>query len=493
MALPEVPLWINGERRSASDHGTFDVRNPLTKEVVVKSASATSQDCKAAVEAAQKALDSWEHTHGVKKRAVFIKAAELLQTDKYKQKIAKLLREETAAADSWVTVSITGSYTWILETAGLCTQIKGETYPSVTGPGGHVLVQRRAHGVILSIAPWNAPINLSFRAILIPLACGNTVVLKSSEFSPASQEIVVELMHEAGLPPGVLNYVSMSRETSPALTTELIGHPFVRHVNFTGSDRVGRLIAQEAAKYLKPCVFELGGKAPAVVLEDADIEAAARCIADGALANSGQVCMSTERVIVQRGAVSSLLPALQKHFQRIRAGDTYAQSGGGARIPPLINEGSAESVLNLLREAQGEGAEILVGDLKRDGAVLNPHIVSGIRPGMRAFDRESFGPVVGVTTVDTVEEAVELANTTDYSLTASVWTRDIVRGLEVAPRIRAGLVSINGSTYHGEPGWVHAGLGGATGYGKFDIENFTYKRAIVVHPAQGTYPLVDNP
>ncbi|KAL5476695.1 hypothetical protein ACEPAI_2881 [Sanghuangporus weigelae] len=490
MAPDIVPLWINGQRRPASDGGTFEVRNPLTKDVVITSASATSQDCKDAAEAAGRAFDAWERTPAAQKRAILIKAAELIQTDKYKDKITKALWDETAASKELVMINIRGGHVNLLESASLASQVKGTSFPSSNAPGGHVIVQRRAYGAILSIAPWNAPITLSIRAIAVPLICGNTVVLKSSEYSPWCQEIVVELMHEAGIPPGVLNFISMSREASPTLISELIGNPIIRHVNFTGSDRVGRIIAGEAAKYLKPCVFELGGKAPAVVLDDADTEAAARSITYGALLGSGQICMSTERVIVQRGAASALLPALQKYFASIRAGDINSDSS--ARISSLINEGAAESVLNLMKEAKEAGAEVLLGDLKRDGAVVQPHVLSGIKPGMRAFDRESFGPLVGVVTVDTIDEAIELANATDYSLTASLWTRDVNRALDVSSCIRAGMVSVNGTTFHTETQIGHAGLGGATGYGRFDIQHFTVERAIVIHHEQAKYPIVDS-
>ncbi|KAL5498738.1 hypothetical protein ACEPAH_2093 [Sanghuangporus vaninii] len=489
MASEAVSLWINGQRRLASDRSTFEVRNPLSKKVVAISASATSQDCKDAAEAAGKAFDAWERTPASQKRTIFIEASELILTDKYKQKFAKALWDETAASNEMLGLNILAGQALFLDAASQATQVKGMSFPSGASPGGHVIVQKRAHGAILSIVPWNAPVALLIRAIAIPLICGNTIVVKSSEFSPWSQEIVIELMHEAGIPPGVLNYVSVSRETSPVLTAELIGNPVIRHVNFTGSDRIGKIIAGEAAKYLKPCVLELGGKAPAVVLDDADVDLAARSITFGCLLGSGQVCMSTERVIVQRSVASTLIPALQKHFASIRAGNIHTDPS--TKISPLINDGAAESVLTLLSDAQKEGAEVIVGDLKRDGAVLQPHVLSGIRPGMKAFDRESFGPVIGITTVDTVDEAVELANATDYSLTASVWTRDINRALNVGARIRAGTVAVNGSTTHSEVEIGAAGLGGATGYGKFDIQHFTVERAIVVHPERATYPIVD--
>ncbi|PAV19094.1 aldehyde dehydrogenase [Pyrrhoderma noxium] len=489
-----VPLWIDGKPRLSSDGGTFDVINPLNKEKASISASASLQDCKEAVEAAGRAFPTWEKHPAALKRDIFFKAVKLLQSEKYTLKIAEALRDETASIEQWTNINIVGSRNQLMEAASLATSIKGESFPSSSAIGGQVFVQRIPHGAVLAIAPWNAPISLSFRAIAIPLICGNTVVLKSSEYSPRAQEIVVEIMHEAGIPPGVLNYISMSRQDSPRLTAELIGNPIIRHINFTGSDRVGRIIAAEAAKYLKPCVFELGGKAPAVVLDDADTDAAARSIAQGALLHSGQICMSTERVIVQRNASETLIPKLKSLFERIRAGDTRlnAQSNNKVRLSALFSEASAENVLSMLDEAQKDGAELLVGDMKRDGAVVQPHLLKGVRPGMRIWERESFGPLVGISVVDTVDEAIELANATDYSLSAAVWTKDVNLALNVASRVRAGCKSVNGSTFHSEVGLGHAGLGGATGYGRFDIDNFTVKTMICIHPPQAAYPLVDD-
>ncbi|KAJ7253726.1 aldehyde dehydrogenase domain-containing protein [Mycena haematopus] len=248
-------------------------------------------------------------------------------------------------------------------------------------------MKMRAMGVIFGIAPWNAPFGLTLRAIAVPLMCGNTVVIKSSEYSPRTQALAGQLFHEAGFPSGVLNYISMSRESSPELTAQIIAHPLVRKINFTGSDRVGRIIATEAAQHLKPTVLELGGKAPAVVLNDASIPDAANAIVWGAMLHSGQICMSTERVIVQRLAFPALIAQIKTLAASLTAGDS-----GDAKLRPLFSEGSAANVLGMLSEAKDAGAEVLLGDLGRDGAVVRPHLVAGVGPGMRLWERESFGP-----------------------------------------------------------------------------------------------------
>ncbi|KAH9944794.1 Aldehyde/histidinol dehydrogenase [Amylocystis lapponica] len=498
MTIPFTPLVIDGQDRHASTGKAFEVRNPHSGDVVGLAASASSEDCKDAVDAAARAFCTWEHVSISTRRAVFLKAASLLATERYAQKVKAALQEETAAVDSMVAFNLEQSTPSLAHIAGLVAQLKGETFPSDV-PGGLVIAQRRACGVIFAIAPWNAPIYLTIRAVAIPIICGNTAVLKCSELSPRSQAIVVELLHEAGLPNGVLNFVAMPREDAPLRVAEIIAHPAVRRINvsspraahpdpsartlltahpqFTGSDTTGRLIAAEAAKHLKPCIFELGGKSPVIVLDDADVPRAARAIAHAVLMHSGQICMSTERVLVQRGAAPALAAALEAALGAARAG------GPGAALSALVTPAAAANVAAMVAEARAAGARVVLGDGKADSAVVQPHLVAGVVPGMRMWERESFGPVVVLVEVASVDEAVELANATEYSLAAALWTQNVHTALDVAARIRAGCTSINGPTIHLELGRGLVGLGGASGYGHFDIDSFTDVRMVVVHPA----------
>lgn len=485
---PFTPLIINGQQVPSSTNATFDVRNSFSGKVVGQSASASSEDCKAAVEAAATAFKTWEHTTFEERRAIFLKAADIVSTSAFKDKVVQAVREETASTESW------GVFNWavaagLLRTYADCVnQLVGQTLPSAVS-GGKLETQRKAIGVVLAIAPWNAPFVLALRAVGIPLICGNTVVLKSSEYSPRTIALVVELLQEAGLPNGVLNFVSMSRETAPTLTAELIAHPLVRKINFTGSDRIGRIIAVEAAKHLKPCVLELGGKAPVIVLDDADIPQAAQAITWGSMLHSGQICMSTERVIVQKGVSAALISAVEDLCKTLKAGD--GATGSTAKLSALFTEGSAENVLGLVREAVSSGAELLLGNLQREGAVVQPHLVKGVNPGMRLWHTETFGPVVVFAEVDTIDEAIDLANASDYdySLTSSVWTSNIYSAQTVVARLRAGYININGATIHSEPLAGLRGIGGGSGYGNFDVENFTNLCVVVTHPLGREYRL----
>ncbi|KAI0919057.1 hypothetical protein AcW1_003468 [Taiwanofungus camphoratus] len=483
MSTPFAPLYIDGQERAASTHATFTVRNPYTKAVVTLAASASSQDCKDAVEAAVRAFGIWEHTPFSTRRKYFLKAADLLSTERFKEKVHTAIQDETAAGASVADFNLYLADEALHEAASLVTQLRGETFPSMV-PGGQVIAQRRAQGVIFSIAPWNAPIILTVRAMAIPIICGNTVVLKSSEVSPRVQGVIAELFHEVGLPKGVLNFIHTSKEDAPARTAELIAHPAVRKITFTGSDCIGKLIAAEAARYLKPCVFELGGKAPVLVLEDSDIAHAARAITSSALVHSGQICMSTERVIVQRKVAPALTSALTMHFSKMKAG------GPEKTLSALFTQTSAENLVSMLNEAIQLGAKLLLGDGKNEGAVVQPHIVTGVKPGMRLWERESFGPVIVLAEVDTIDEVIDLANDTEYSLTAAVWTKDINAAMDVAMRIRSGCVNVNGPTVHVEAAREHQGLGGATGYGSFNVDNFTDVRMIIIHPSNPPpYPI----
>ncbi|KAF7329346.1 Aldedh domain-containing protein [Mycena kentingensis (nom. inval.)] len=479
---PCTPLFIDGKLVPASDGATFEVRNVSTDAVVGISASASSADCTAAVEAAARAFKSWELTTPYQRRDILLKAADLLSTAAWKEKAVRTEMEETGCSEMWALAAYSGWVAQIRTSASFANDLTGKTFASHIVPDVQCVMEQRAMGVVFGIAPWNAPFTLTLRATSVPLICGNTVVLKSSEYTPRTQSLVAELFHEAGIPAGVVNYISMSRETSPELTAQIIAHPAVRKINFTGSDRVGRIIAVEAAKHLKPVVLELGGKAPAVVLADAPIAEAANAIVFGALVHSGQVCMSTERVIVQRPAADALLAQIKSV-----AASLAARKG---KIGPLFSEASAQNVLEMIAEARTAGAEVLVGNEKREGAAISPHIITGVKRETRLWQRESFGPVIVFAVVDTVDEAVELANDTTYSLAASLWTTDMYAAQRIAPMIRSGSTHINGPTVHSEPLVTIAGLGGSSGYGHFGIDDFTDKRIVSTHPLGRRFPFL---
>ncbi|KAF8893654.1 aldehyde dehydrogenase domain-containing protein, partial [Mucidula mucida] len=457
--------------RPAKYGASFEVVNPVSKGLVGTAAAASIEDCTDAIEAAARAFQMWQFSTTAKRRAIFEKACALLQTAEYEKKMITALQDEVganphAAAFNWrITVAFASA---ALAALG---QLTTESCTLAFDPSAHISIERKPLGVILSCCPWNLPGGLSVLATFYPIIFGNTVVLKPSEYAPRSQAFVLDVLQAAGLPNGVLNLIPMSRDSLPQLIPHIIAHCSIRKVVFVGSGRVGRIVAMEAAKHLKPCFLELGGKAPAIVLDDiVDVNKVAKDIVSGSFWQSGQACIATEQVIVQRGVSEALLASIccmAKDFKF---------------IDPLISAGAVSNFLGMVEEAKNAGAEVLLSDFKGEGLVVGAHIMKDVRPGMRLWDEKSFGPVIPIMVVDTVEEAIEMANASDHSLMAAIWTADADVAKKVATQLRSTYVNINGSTIFCEPTHPIASAGsGASGFGEFDVREFTYKRITVTH------------
>ncbi len=301
----KISMLINGEPTQTRNGATFERRNPLDGSVATVAPAATVQNAVAAVEAAAAAFTTWSRTGPSERRALLMKASQALEAKA--DAFAAAVASETGASAIWAGFNVHLAAGMLLEAASLTTQINGEVIPSDV-PGNLAMAVRQPAGVVLGIAPWNAPVILAVRAIATPLACGNTVVLKGSEICPATHGLIVQALQEAGLPKGVVNFVTNAPAEAAAVVEAMIAHPAVRRVNFTGSTHVGKLIAATCAKYLKPVVLELGGKAPLVILDDADVDAAVDAAVFGAFANSGQICMSTERIVVDASIADESSP-----------------------------------------------------------------------------------------------------------------------------------------------------------------------------------------
>ncbi|KAK7947842.1 aldehyde dehydrogenase [Apiospora aurea] len=453
-------LFVGGSCSNSSDGSTFPVVNPMTGDTLYDCSSATTEDCSRAIDAASAAFETWSRSSPSSRRLIFLKAADIIERYMH-QDAPEILSSEVSATKGWIMVNMMATAGTFREVAGMATQIKGEVVPSER-PGTTILVEREPMGVVFAMSPWNAPVALTARAICMPLICGNTVLLKPSEFSPKSQNLVVRALQEAGLPAGCLNYLPVSPERTPAVTEYIIKHPAVRHVNFTGSDRVGRIIAGLAASCLKPCVLELGGKAPLIILEDADLADAVEAVAFGALANAGQVCMATERVLVHASIAGEFKVALVKRFQQIKVGDHTQDSS--VSVSGMFTPVHAQRVKAMLETACAAGAELLTGDMSlrgQQGTIMAPHILDGVTPDMDIFRRESFGPLVCLTEFrgDDDDEAVRLANDSEYSLSGAVFSRDVMRALAVARRVRTGACHVNGATIFSDPAVPNGGWG----------------------------------
>jgi len=341
---------------------------------------------------------------------------------------------------------------------------------------------RQPVGVVLGMAPWNAPVILGVRAIAAPLACGNTVILRSSEVCPATHRLIVQTLNDAGFPKGVVNVIANAPEDAPKIVAALIAHPAVKRINFTGSSRVGKIIAKLAAEHLKPVLLELGGKAPLIVLDDADLDAAVDAAIFGAFANQGQICMSTERLIVDETVADAFVAKFAKRAAALPAGDPRGHVVLGA----LVSLEAAEKMDELIADATAKGAKVVAGG-KRAGAIVEATIVDHVRPGMRMYGEESFGPVKPVIRVKDQEEAIRVANDTEYGLSSAVFSRDVQRALGVAKRLETGICHINGPTVHDEGQMPFGGVK-ASGYGRFGgkavIAEFTELRWITIEGPQ---------
>jgi len=482
--MTALGLLRNNTEMPATGDAVFERHNPISGEVATRAAAATVEDALKAADAAAAAFPGWSHTAPGERRKILWAAGDALEAriDQF----IEAMGAETGATAGWAHFNVHLAADMLREAAALTTQITGEIIPS-NRPGSTAMAVRQAAGVILSIAPWNAPVILGVRSLATPLACGNTVVFKSSEICPRTHRLIADALNEAGLPPGVLNVVSNAPEDAPELVAALIAHPAVRRVNFTGSTRVGKVIAETAARNLKPALLELGGKAPMVVLDDADIDAAVDAAAFGAYMNQGQICMSTERIVIDDKIADKFVAALSAKASTLKAGDPRQ---GNTPLGCLVDPTAAQRIDGLVKDAVAKGAKLSAGG-HIEGTIMEATVIDNVTPGMRLYREESFGPLVVVIRVGSIDEAVRVANDTEYGLASAVFGRDVMRAMAVASRIEAGICHINGPTVHDEAQMPFGGVK-ASGYGRFGgkagIAEFTELRWITVQDGPIHYP-----
>jgi len=483
-SMDNLGHYIGGQYVAASNNATFERKNPVTGETVTVAAAATLEDAAKAVDAAAKAFPAWSETGPAERRKILLAAAASL-TDRADD-IVKAMGEEIGATEGWARFNVMLASNMLIEAASLTTQIKGEIVPS-NRPGSMAMAVRQPAGVILAMAPWNAPVILGVRSVATPLACGNTVVMKTSELCPRTHALMIEALAQGGLPDGVLNAISNAPEDAPALVEEMIANPAIRRINFTGSTRVGKVIGELAGRYLKPALLELGGKAPMIVLEDADVDAAVAAAGFGAYMNQGQICMSTERIIVVGSVGDKFVEAFSKKVAGLTAGDPRE---GSSPLGSLVTSSAAERIQELIEDGVAKGAKLIAGG--GNGTILNAAALDHVTPDMRLYTEESFGPVVSIIRAGSVDEAVRIANDTEFGLSSAVFSRDVMQAMAVAKRIESGICHINGPTVHDEAQMPFGGVK-ASGYGRFGgnwgIAEFTELRWITIQDGTPHYPI----
>ena len=483
--MSNLSMLINGLKVTAEKGATFERRNPLDGTVATRAPAASPQDAVMAVEAAAEAFRTWSETGPSERRTLLLKAADALEAKT--SAFIEAVSAETGATAMWAGFNVFLAAGMIREAAALTTQVAGEVIPSDI-PGSLAMGVRQPAGVVLGIAPWNAPIILGVRAIATPLACGNTVILKGSENCPRTHQLIVEAFQDAGFPPGVLNYITNAPADAGAVVEAMVSHPAVRRVNFTGSTRVGRLIAMTCAKYLKPAVLELGGKAPMVVLDDADLDEAVNGAAFGCFANSGQICMSTERLIVDQKIADEFVRKFADKAKNLPLGDP--RKPDPVVLGSVIGMSTVEHCNALIDDAVAKGAKLVCGG-KAENTLMPATLLDHVTRAMRIYHEETFGPVKAIVRVNGVQEAVACANDNEYGLSASVFGRDIARAYNVARKIDSGICHVNGPTVHDEAQMPFGGVKGS-GLGRFGgkagIHEFTKLRWITLQTQPRQYP-----
>ncbi len=477
-------MYIAGGWTSAAR--TFPDYNPSDGSKWADIPDADASDARAAIEAAHAAFPEWSAMPFTKRSHIMIKAGEIFESRR-----DELVEAIMAEGGGWFGKAMfeTGYTAEIFPAAAAANYGSiGDVLPSEYGKLS--MAVRRPMGVISVISPWNFPLILSARGFLFPLVAGNTIVLKPSEDTPYLGGLVfAEIFEEAGLPKGALNVVTCSRDNVAAVGDELVENPLVKGVSFTGSTAVGRQVAAKAGAHLKKACLELGGKNSMIVCEDADLERATQAANFGAFMHQGQICMSIERVIVHEKVYDAFLEKFLPRVGKLKVGDSANKENV---LGPVINDRAAERIRRQFEDARAKGAKVLAGG-KIDGRFVEPTVFANVTPDMALYEEETFGPVCSIFKVSSDEEAVRLANDSEYGLTAGVMTDDEQRGLAIVNQLDTGNCHVNCSPVNDEP---HVPFGGfkASGTGKhggrWSMETFTETRWITMDRGGRPFPPV---
>jgi len=463
--------YIDGKWQAAHSGKTFENRNPANRDdlIGVFPASAT-QDVDAAARAAKNAFLSWRLVPAPKRGEILYRVGELLRKNKEElargetREMGKVLKETRGDVQEGIDCAF--------YVAGEGRRLFGETTPAEL-PNKFAMSVRMPVGVCALITPWNFPLAIPTWKLFPAILCGNTVILKPAEDTPHTALKFVEILNQAGVPPGVVNLVHGRGEEVGAA---LVRHRDVQLVSFTGSAAVGREIASVCGQNLKRVSLELGGKNAQVIMEDADLELAVEGALWGAFGTTGQRCTATSRLIVQRDVARQVTDLLVERAQKIKIGDGLDES---VEMGPLINDAARQKVLRYVDIARQEGARlrtggaIVAGGACAAGYFFQPTIFDRVTPNMRVAQEEIFGPVLSIIEVKTFEEAVEVLNGTAYGLSSSIYTRDVARAFRAMRDIEAGITYINGPTIGAE---VHLPFGGVkdTGNGHREAGTTVY-------------------
>jgi betaine-aldehyde dehydrogenase len=486
--IPKTPfkyqLWINGKEVPSGSGNTFDRKSPSHGVVVGEYAKGDAADVDTAVEAAREAFDKgpWPWSPGAQRMKVLLKATELIRQQKEELALIETLESGKPISQARDEIDWTADL-WEYA-ACLCRNVHGDTYNAL-GESMLGLVIREPIGVVGMVTPWNFPLLIISQKLPFALAVGCTCVIKPSELTSGTTLRLGKILADAGLPEGVVNIVSGYGDPVGA---RLSSHPDVDMLSFTGSTRVGKAVINAARGNVKKVELELGGKNPQIIFADADLAAAADATVFGMCFNQGECCNSGSRLIVQRPIVDEFVRKLIELVRKVPVGDPLDEK---TKIGAIASQEQFAKIMGYIDQGQQAGARLRLGGKALpilNGQFIEPTIFEGVTPDMAIAREEIFGPVLSVLAFDTAEQAIEIANDTQYGLSASVWTSDFDTALSASRRLRAGTVWVN-TFLEGYPELPFGGFkesGQGREIGRFAIEEFTELKTIQLHIGKKT-------
>ncbi|OOF67963.1 aldehyde dehydrogenase [Rodentibacter caecimuris] len=472
--MKNYQMYINGEFTPASDGQYFDVYNPATEEVISSVARASHIDVIRAIEAAESAQASWERLSAVQRGQYLRLIAQGIREKA--DSIAYTISEEMGKTLALALIEVNFTADYLDYMAEWARRYEGEIIQS-DRPNEHIFLYKKAIGVTTGILPWNFPFFLIARKAAPALVTGNTIVVKPSEESPNNAVMFAEIAHQVGLPKGVFNLVT---GFGYDIGSELSSNEKIGMVSFTGSQQTGQKVMEAAAKNIIKVNLELGGKAPAIVLDDADLELAATAVVNSRIINSGQVCNCAERIYVHESIKQAFLAKLIEKMQSIRYGNPLLQKE--VDMGPLINQKGLIKVQRIVEQAVQQGANIVMGGktVAGKGYYFEPTIIDNVDNTMTIMRSEIFGPVIPIATFSTLDEVIDLANDCEYGLTSSVYTQNINKAMKIISRLKFGETYVNRENFEAmqgyHAGWRKSGLGGADG--KHGLEEYLQTQVV---------------
>lgn len=466
--MSTLKMYINGEFVESKSGNTFEVFNPATEEVIAVVTKGTAEDARAAINYAEQAQLAWEKLPAIERAGYLRKIASGIR--ERSEEIARTISAEMGKVLPLARVEVNFTADYMDYMAEWARRYEGEIVQS-DRPNEHIFIYKKPIGVTTGILPWNFPFFLIARKMAPALVTGNTIVVKPSVDSPINAVLFSEIVHQVGLPKGVFNVVHGS---GGEIGYELSANPKVGLVSLTGSEPAGRKVMEAASQNITKVNLELGGKAPAIVFADADLDLAAKAIVASRVINSGQVCNCAERIYVQREVKEAFTEKLVELMKKVRFGDPLADES--LDMGPMVNFQGQQHAQKMVDEAIKAGGKLLLGGkaVQGKGHYFEPTVISDVSNDMAILREEIFAPVIPVATFDTVDEVIQLANDCEYGLTSSVYTQNINKAMKVISRLKFGETYVNRENFEAmqgfHAGWRKSGIGGADG--KHGLEEY---------------------